>query len=50
MDLLVSSETRQIRVIKADGQVLRFDLAAYTEGLPNSNPPNIKVGEAGFRS
>ncbi|MDD1825521.1 SLBB domain-containing protein [Photobacterium sp. ZSDE20] len=55
MDILANAggptrfaESRQIRVIKADGRVLKFDLAAYTEGLPNSNPPNIKAGDAIF--
>ncbi|ARP38237.1 SLBB domain-containing protein [Vibrio syngnathi] len=55
MDILANAggptrfaESRQIRVIKADGQVLKFDLAAYTEGLPNSNPPSIKAGDAIF--
>ena len=55
MDILANAggptrfaESRQIRVIKADGRVLRFDLAAYTEGLPNSNPPAIKAGDAIF--
>lgn len=55
MDILANAggptrfaESRQIRVIKADGRVIKFDLAAYTEGLPNSNPPNIKAGDAIF--
>ncbi|TCN91359.1 SLBB domain-containing protein [Vibrio crassostreae] len=55
MDILANAggptrfaESRQIRVIKADGRVLKFDLAAYTEGLPNSNPPSIKAGDAIF--
>ncbi|UPR56676.1 SLBB domain-containing protein [Vibrio sp. ED004] len=55
MDILANAggptrfaESRQIRVIKADGRVLKFDLAAYTEGLPNSNPPSIKAGDVIF--
>ncbi|WP_439147602.1 SLBB domain-containing protein [Vibrio sp.] len=55
MDILANAggptrfaESRQIRVIKADGKVIKFDLAAYTEGLPNSNPPSIKAGDAIF--
>lgn len=55
MDILANAggptrfaESRQIRVIKADGRVLKFDLAAYTEGLPNSNPPSINAGDAIF--
>lgn len=55
MDILANAggptrfaESRQIRVLKADGRVVKFDLAAYTEGLPNSNPPNIKAGDAIF--
>ncbi|MDN2668846.1 SLBB domain-containing protein [Vibrio sp. 14N.309.X.WAT.E.F5] len=55
MDILANAggptrfaESRQIRVIKADGRVIKFDLSAYTEGLPNSNPPNIKAGDAIF--
>ncbi|MEZ9426358.1 SLBB domain-containing protein [Vibrio lentus] len=55
MDILANAggptrfaESRQIRVIKADGRVIKFDLAAYTEGLPNSSPPSIKAGDAIF--
>ena len=55
MDILANAggptrfaESRQIRVLKADGRVVKFDLAAYTEGLPNSNPPSIKAGDAIF--
>ncbi|PMM24850.1 SLBB domain-containing protein [Vibrio lentus] len=55
MDILANAggptrfaESRQIRVIKADGRVIKFDLAAYAEGLPNSNPPSIKAGDAIF--
>ncbi len=40
MDILANAggptrfaESRQIRVLKADGKVIKFDLTAYTEGL-----------------
>ncbi|OEE49701.1 SLBB domain-containing protein [Vibrio cyclitrophicus] len=55
MDILANAggptrfaESRQIRVIKSNGRVLKFDLAAYTEGLANSAPPSIQVGDAIF--
>ncbi|MEZ8985011.1 SLBB domain-containing protein [Vibrio cyclitrophicus] len=55
MDILANAggptrfaESRQIRVIKSDGRVLKFDLAAYTEGLANSAPPSIQAGDAIF--
>lgn len=55
MDILANAggptrfaESRQIRILKADGRVVKFDLAAYTEGLPNSTPPGIKAGDAIF--
>ena len=55
MDILANAggptrfaESRQIRILKADGRVVKFDLAAYTEGLPNSTPPSIKAGDAIF--
>ncbi|NGZ94099.1 hypothetical protein G6Z90_16675 [Vibrio aestuarianus subsp. cardii] len=45
MDILANAggptrfaESRQIRIIKANGQVIRFDLTAYTEGLTGENP------------
>ena len=55
MDILANAggptrfaESRQIRVIKSNGRVLKFDLAAYTEGLANSAPPSIQAGDAIF--
>ncbi|MEZ8548884.1 SLBB domain-containing protein [Vibrio cyclitrophicus] len=55
MDILANAggptrfaESRQIRVIKSNGRVLKFDLAAYTEGLANSDPPSIQAGDAIF--
>ncbi|GAA5644691.1 SLBB domain-containing protein [Vibrio proteolyticus] len=54
MDILANAggptryaESRQIRIIKADGKVVRFDLAAYTEGLTRSTPA-ISGGDAIF--
>ncbi|WP_408694489.1 SLBB domain-containing protein [Vibrio fortis] len=55
MDILANAggptrfaESRQIRVIKASGQVLKFDLTAYTEGLRGVKPPAIQPGDAIF--
>ncbi|MDE1349470.1 SLBB domain-containing protein [Vibrio aestuarianus] len=55
MDILANAggptrfaESRQIRIIKANGQVIRFDLTAYTEGLTGENPPSIASGDAIF--
>ncbi|CAH0536161.1 hypothetical protein VMF7928_00250 [Vibrio marisflavi CECT 7928] len=55
MDILANAggptrfaESRQIRVLKADGKVIKFDLTAYTEGLDGSAPPNIQAGDAIF--
>ncbi len=55
MDILANAggptrfaESRQIRVIKASGRVLKFDLTAYTEGLKGANPPGIQAGDAIF--
>ncbi|MEZ9641973.1 SLBB domain-containing protein [Vibrio cyclitrophicus] len=55
MDILANAggptrfaESRQIRVLKSNGRVLKFDLAAYTEGLANSAPPSIQAGDAIF--
>lgn len=55
MDILANAggptrfaESRQIRIIKANGQVIRFDLTAYTEGLTGVSPPNIASGDAIF--
>lgn len=55
MDILANAggptrfaESRQIRVIKSSGRVLKFDLAAYTEGISDSDPPSIQAGDAIF--
>lgn len=42
------AETRQIRILKVDGKVERFDLAAFTEGLSDMNTPDIVPGDAIF--
>lgn len=54
MDILANAggptrfaESRQIRIIAADGSVTPFDLAAYTEGLIQS-VPSIRPGDAIF--
>ncbi|WP_375754001.1 SLBB domain-containing protein [Vibrio sp. HN007] len=54
MDILANAggptrfaESRQIRVIKASGRVVNFDLTAFTEGLSTS-VPQIKPGDAIF--
>ncbi|ELP2671804.1 SLBB domain-containing protein [Vibrio parahaemolyticus] len=55
MDILANAggptryaESRQIRVIKADGQVIKFDLTAHTEGLSFVAPPKVSAGDAIF--
>ncbi|NOH72670.1 sugar ABC transporter substrate-binding protein [Vibrio pectenicida] len=56
MDILANAggptryaESRQIRIIKADGKVVKFDLTAYTEGLNTAlPPPEIIAGDAIF--
>jgi protein involved in polysaccharide export with SLBB domain len=55
MDILANAggptrfaESRQIRLIKANGRVIRFDLTAYSEGLTNQMPPAIEAGDALF--
>ncbi|MCX2789480.1 SLBB domain-containing protein [Vibrio sp. Sgm 5] len=55
MDILANAggptrfaESRQIRVIKANGQVIKFDLTAHTEGLTSARPPAISSGDAIF--
>ncbi len=55
MDILANAggptrfaDSRQIRIIKADGQVERFDLAGYTEGTVSGQPPQILLGDAIF--
>ncbi|NMV21604.1 sugar ABC transporter substrate-binding protein, partial [Vibrio parahaemolyticus] len=42
------AESRQIRVIKSDGKVIKFDLTAHTEGLSSARPPNVGPGDAIF--
>jgi protein involved in polysaccharide export with SLBB domain len=55
MDILANAggptrfaESRQIRILKADGSVRRFDLAKFTEGTGNQNLPVIAGGDAIF--
>ncbi len=55
MDILANAggptrfaESRQIRIIKANGQVIRFDMVAYTEGSGSSPLPPIVSGDAIF--
>ncbi|MGR5250762.1 SLBB domain-containing protein [Vibrio astriarenae] len=55
MDILANAggptrfaESRQIRVLKASGEVIKFDLTAYTEGLNGLKPPPIQPGDAIF--
>lgn len=55
MDILANAggptrfaESRQIRILKANGKVIKFDLAAYTEGLNGIKPPAIQSGDAIF--
>lgn len=55
MDILANAggptryaESRQIRVLKVDGSVVHFDLAAYTEGRVSEKLPAITPGDAIF--
>lgn len=55
MDILANAggptrfaESRQIRVIKANGAVINFDLSGYTEGTNYQRPPAIAAGDAIF--
>ncbi|MEZ9896367.1 SLBB domain-containing protein [Vibrio breoganii] len=55
MDILANAggptrfaESRQIRLIKANGRVIRFDLSAFTEGIGGVRPPAIENGDAIF--
>ena len=55
MDILANAggptrfaESRQIRVLKANGSIIAFDLSAYTEGLNTTPPPAINAGDAIF--
>ena len=42
------AESRQIRVIKLLGEVIPFDLTAFTEGGNSMLPPEIENGDAIF--
>jgi len=44
------AETRQLRIIRTNGQVDAFDLQAYTEGLGDLAVPEISPGDAIFVS
>ncbi len=55
MDILANAggptrfaESRQIRLIKASGRVVKFDLIAFTEGISGRAPPKIDAGDAIF--
>jgi protein involved in polysaccharide export with SLBB domain len=55
MDILANAggptrfaESRQIRILKASGEVIRFDLSGYTEGTVKQRPPSIRPGDAIF--
>lgn len=55
MDILANAggptrfaESRQIRIIKANGAVINFDLSGYTEGTNYMRPPAISAGDAIF--
>ncbi|MEE8378811.1 MAG: SLBB domain-containing protein, partial [Gammaproteobacteria bacterium] len=55
MDILANAggptrfaESKQIRIIKADGSIMPFDLAGYTEGTVPGRPPDIEPGDAIF--
>ena len=55
MDILANAggptrfaESRQIRIIKANGAVRPFDLSAYTEGTSDQKLPQIHPGDAIF--
>ena len=40
------AETRQIRIIRADGQVVPFDLQGYVDGQRRGKLPDIRPGDA----
>ncbi|MDP2561337.1 SLBB domain-containing protein [Psychrobium sp. 1_MG-2023] len=55
MDILANAggptrfaESRQIKIIKASGEVMSFDLAGYTEGIASAQLPSISSGDAIF--
>ncbi len=42
------AESRQIRILKSDSSVIRFDLSAFTEGTSTQSIPKIEPGDAIF--
>ncbi len=42
------AETRQVRILRADGSSTPFDLAAFTEGLSTEDMPLVSAGDAIF--
>lgn len=42
------ADSRQIRILKSDNSVVRFDLTAFTEGIGETSIPNIEPGDAVF--
>jgi len=55
MDILANAggptryaDSRQIRIIKSNGDIVPFDLAGYTEGTIPGQPPSITAGDAIF--
>ncbi len=55
MDILANAggptryaESRQIRILKSSGDVIRFDLSSYTEGISTQAIPKIMPGDAIF--
>ncbi|MCV6589953.1 MAG: SLBB domain-containing protein [Marinobacterium sp.] len=40
------AETRQLRILRADGSVQAFDLQAHVDGLSNDGLPDINPGDA----
>ena len=42
------AESRQIRLIRANGQIIPFDLAAFTESVNSQPLPAVKPGDAIF--
>jgi protein involved in polysaccharide export with SLBB domain len=42
------AESRQIRIIKANGQVLPFDLNSFTDGINTTDVPAVQPGDAIF--
>lgn len=55
MDILANAggptrfaDSRQVRILKADGAIVPFDLTGYTEGNSNISLPEISIGDAIF--